>query len=76
MCITFGLCILGLAGGMACDLFLVFFRHSTFDSVLGNSIPFYKSLGALGILGFLMFLAFLIISVTTKPVSDNHPPEK
>jgi hypothetical protein len=67
MCVAFVLCILGLLVGMTYDLFLVFARHRTLESVLGISIPFYKSLGAIGILGFLFFLAFLV-----SLVSGNH----
>ena len=66
MSIAFGLCILGLGGGMAYDLFLVLAHHGTLETVLGNSIPFYKSLGVLGILGFLLFLAFLVSLMSGK----------
>ena len=64
MCTAFGLCIAGLVLGMGYDLFLVLAHHRTLESVLGSSIPFYKSLGAIGILGFLLFLTFLIVSVS------------
>ena len=64
MSVAFALCILGLTGGMAYDLFLVIAHHGTLEDVLGNGIPFYKFLGALGILGFVLFLAFLISSVS------------
>lgn len=66
MCIAFGLCIAGLVVGMAYDLFLVLAHHHTLDSVLGHSIPFFKSLGVLGILGFLLFLAFLVSAISGK----------
>jgi hypothetical protein len=76
MASAFGLCILGLVGGMTCNLFLVITHRGTLESVLGKSIPFYKSLGALGILGFLLFLAFLIVSIATNSMSDKKPPLK
>jgi len=66
MCAAFGLCIAGLVLGMAYNLFLVLHDHRTLESVLGNSILFYKSLGAIGILGFLLFLAFLVSAVSSK----------
>jgi len=71
MCTAFGLCIAGLVLGMAHDLFLVLRDHRTLESVLGNSIPFYKSLGAIGILGFLLFLAFLVSAVSNKNKGAN-----
>lgn len=67
MCTAFGLCIAGLVAGMAYDLFLVLAHHHSLESVLGHSIPFYKSLGALGILGFILFGLFLIVSVSSSP---------
>ena len=66
MCIAFGSCIVGLVLGMTYDLFLVFRNHRTLESVLGHSIPFFKSLGVLGILGFLLFLAFLVSAISCK----------
>ena len=71
MCTAFALCIAGLVLGMGYDLFLVLSDHRTLDSVLGNSIPFYKSLGAIGILGFLLFLAFLVSAVSNKNKGAN-----
>lgn len=67
MCVAFSICIFGLIGGLAYDLFDVFAHHRSMDFVLGNSIDFYESLGAVGILGFLVFLAFLVSSI-----SGNH----
>ncbi len=64
MCLAFGLCILGLCGGTIHALYLVFAHHQTLDSVLGNSIPFFKSLGAIGAAGFLLFLGFLLSSIS------------
>jgi hypothetical protein len=66
MSAAFGICILGLIGGMLYDLGVVFLRHRTLESVLGNSIPFYKTLGALGIAGMLLFFAFLITLISKK----------
>jgi hypothetical protein len=60
MSAAFSICILGLIGGMLYDLCVVFLRHRTLESVLGNSIPFYKTLGGVGIAGMLLFFAFLI----------------
>ena len=71
MCISFALCIAGLVFGMAYNLFLVFRDHRTLESVLGNSVPFYKSLGAVGILGFLLFLAFLVSAASNKNKGAN-----
>jgi len=71
MCIAFGLCIAGLVLGMGYDLFLVLAHHRTLESVLGRSIPFYKSLGAIGILGFFLFLAFLVSAVSNKNKGAN-----
>ena len=58
MCVAFSICIFGLIGGLADDLFDVFAHHRSPEFVLGNSIDFYKSIGGLGVLGFLLFLAF------------------
>ena len=69
MSIAFGLCILGLAGGMAYSLFALAARHRSLDQVLGNSTLFYKILGGLGVVGFAFFLLFLVASVSTKPKS-------
>jgi hypothetical protein len=66
MSTAFAICILGLIGGMLYDLCVVFLRHRTLESVLGNSIPFYKTLGGLGIAGMLLFFAFLISLISKK----------
>jgi hypothetical protein len=66
MSVAFGICILGLIGGMFYDLGVVCLRHRTLESVLGNSIPFYKTLGGLGIAGMLLFFAFLISLISKK----------
>ncbi len=57
---AFSICILGLIGGMLYDLCVVFLRHRTLESVLSNSVPFYKTLGGIGIAGMLLFFTFLI----------------
>ena len=59
MSAAFAICCVGLTGGMLYDLYAVFLRHRTLESVLGNSIPFYKTLGGLGIVGMIFFFAFL-----------------
>jgi hypothetical protein len=66
MSAAFGICILGLIAGMLYALSVVFLRHRTLESVLGNSIPFYKLLGGLGIAGMLLFFAFLISLISKK----------
>lgn len=71
MCTAFGMCIAGLVLGMAYDLFLVFRDHRTLEVVLGHSIPFFKSLGAIGLLGFLLFLAFLVSAISGKNKGAN-----
>lgn len=72
MCVAFSICIFGLIGGLAYDLFEVFAHHHSLDFVLGNSIDFYESLGALGIFGFLLFLVFLISAIPGKN-KGAHP---
>jgi hypothetical protein len=66
MSVAFGICILGLMGGMLYDLCVVFLQHRTLESVLGNSIPFFKTLGGIGIAGMLLFFAFLISLISKK----------
>ncbi len=68
MSTAFSICILGLIGGMLYDLCVVFLRHRTLESVLSNSIPFYKTLGGIGIAGMLLFFTFLISLV----FKNNH----
>jgi hypothetical protein len=67
---AFSICILGLIGGMLYDLCVVFLRHRTLESVLSNSIPFYKTLGGIGIAGMLLFFTFLI-SLISKNNQGN-----
>jgi hypothetical protein len=71
MSTAFAVCILGLIGGMLYDLGVVFLRHRALESVLGNSIPFYKTLGGIGITGMLLFFTFLI-SLISK--NDQRKP--
>jgi len=71
MSTAFSICILGLIGGMLYDLGVVFLRHRTLESVLGNSIPFYKTLGGIGIAGMLLFFTFLF-SLVSK--TDHRKP--
>jgi preprotein translocase subunit Sss1 len=66
MSVAFGICILGLIGGMLYDLCMVLLRHRTLENVLGNSIPLFKTLGGLGIAGMLLFFAFLISLISKK----------
>ncbi|HUL35479.1 MAG TPA: hypothetical protein VL128_16455 [Candidatus Eisenbacteria bacterium] len=73
MCGAFGICVVGLVFGMAYDLFQVFAHHRPLESVLGNSIAFYKTLGAFGILGFLLFFVFLISSIAGP--NPRTPPK-
>jgi hypothetical protein len=67
MSAAFGLCVLGLVAGMVYYLSAVYFRHRTFESVMGNIIPFNKALGGIGILGMILFFAFLFALM-----SNNH----
>jgi hypothetical protein len=66
MSAAFGMCILGLIGGMLYDLCVVFLRHRTLESVLENSIPFFKTLGGLGIAGMLLFFVLLFSLISKK----------
>jgi len=66
MSAAFGICCVGLIGGMLYDLYVVFLRHRTLESVLGNSIPYYKTIGGLGILGMLFFFALLFSLVARR----------
>jgi hypothetical protein len=59
MSTAFGLSAIGLVAGMVYYLGAVYFGHRTLESVMGNSIPYNKALGAIGILGMVFFLAFL-----------------
>ncbi len=60
MSIAFTTCILGLFAGMVYYLCAVYVWHRPLESVLGNSIPYNKTLGATGILGLILFFAFLL----------------
>ncbi len=50
----------GLILGMLHTLYFVFLHRAPLESVLGNSIPYFKSVGALAILGMLLFFALLL----------------
>jgi len=61
---AFGLCCAGLLAGMVYTLLTYFSKGQSIDQILGNSIAFYKLLGALGVLGFLLFFLFLFSLVS------------
>jgi hypothetical protein len=71
MCVAFSICIFGLIGGIVYDLFDVFAHHHSLEFVLGNSIEFYMSLGAIGMFGFALFLALLVSAVSSKHKGAN-----
>ncbi len=71
MSAAFGICILGLLAGMVYYLSAVYIGHRTIEAVMGNIIPFNKTLGALGILGMLLFFAFLF-SLMSKNNREKH----
>lgn len=71
MSVAFSLCVAGLLAGMLYYLSAVYLFHRSLESVMSNSIPFNKTLGALGILGMLLFFAFLLSLLSTK--SPNKP---
>ena len=71
MSTAFGLCILGLLVGMVYYLCAVYIGHRTLENVMGNIIPFNKTLGAIGILGFILFFAFLF-SLMSKNSREKH----
>ena len=60
MSVAFGFCISGLVAGMVYYLCAVYLWHRSLETVLGMSIPYNKTLGAIGILGFVLFFAFLL----------------
>lgn len=66
MSAAFGICCVGLIGGMFYDLYVVSLQHRTLENVLGNSIPYYKTIGELGILGMLLFFALLFSLVARR----------
>jgi hypothetical protein len=67
ICVAFSICIFGLIGDIAYDLFDVLAHHHSLEFVLGHSIEFYKSLGA----GFAFFLALLVSAVSSKHKGEN-----
>ena len=66
MSVAFGICIVGLVVGMAYYLSAVYIWHRTLENVMGNSLPFNKTLGSIGILGFILFFAFLISLINSR----------
>jgi hypothetical protein len=73
MSTSFSLSALGLLFGMPYDLDVVFIRHVPLETVLGPSIPYYKTVGGLGILGMLFFFVFLLSVMAGK--RDGKPHE-
>jgi hypothetical protein len=71
MSAAFGICILGLLAGMVYYLTAVYVGHRTIEAVMGNIIPFNKTLGALGIIGMFLFFAFLF-SLMSKNNQEKH----
>ena len=66
MCTAFGVCCLGMVGGLIHGLYATIYQHRTLEGVLGHSIPYYRLLGGFGIAGFLLFFAFLASAVSHK----------
>jgi hypothetical protein len=66
MSAAFGIAACGLLLGMFYDLYEIFHRHRELESVLGNSIPYNKTLGAIGIAGFILFFVFLLSAMAEK----------
>jgi hypothetical protein len=71
MSTAFGISAAGLLLGMFYDLYEVFIRHRELENILGNSIPYNKTLGAIGIAGFMLFFAFLFSAMAGKK-QGNH----
>ena len=63
----------GLVLGIAYSLFVVFVQHHTLETVLSQTIPYFKTVGGLGILGMICFFTFLLSEITSKP--DGTPKE-
>jgi hypothetical protein len=72
MSIAFGICIVGLVGGMGYYLSAVYLWHRTLENVMGNSIPFNKTLGCIGILGLILLFAFLISLMAERNPRNPH----
>jgi hypothetical protein len=66
MCTAFGLCCLGMLGGLIHGFYATIYQHRTLEDILGHSIPYYRYLGGLGIAGFLLFFAFLASAASHK----------
>jgi ABC-type amino acid transport system permease subunit len=71
MSISLALSAAGLIVGMLYDLYAVFLRHSQLESVLGRSIPYYKTVGGLGILGMILFFLFLLSLMASRQDKTN-----
>ena len=71
MSVSFAICILGLLTGMVYYLSAVYLGHRSLETVMGNIIPFNKTIGAIGILGFVLFFAFLF-SLMSKNNQEKH----
>jgi hypothetical protein len=71
MCAAFGVCCLGMLGGLVHGFYATFYQRRTLEDVLGHSIPYYQFLGAIGITGLLLFLAFLVSSISNTNKRTN-----
>jgi hypothetical protein len=71
MSAAFALSALGLILGMLYDLYAVFLRQAQLESVLGHSIPYYKSVGGMGILGMVFFFIFLLSLMASRENRKN-----
>lgn len=66
MCTAFGVCCLGMLGGLVQGFYATFYQHRALEDILGHSILYYRVLGGIGIVGFLLFLAFLAAAASQK----------
>ena len=66
MSVCFGTAALGLVIGICMDLYLVSMHRTQIENVLGNAIPYNKTLGGLGILGMVFFFSFLFSAIADK----------
>ena len=73
MSTAFILSALGLILGMVYDLYVVFLRHTPLETVMGHSIPYYKTVGGFGILGMVCFFLVLLSEITSK---GNRKPRE
>jgi hypothetical protein len=63
---------LGLIAGLCHGVYATVYQHRSLENILGQSIPYYKSIGGLGFAGFILFFAFLISAVTDKKQDRSH----